>query len=92
MSMSMPYQPSPAAMATNANANQLWAAEYPTLYNAVACECAAGGCDLSAIGEDDDYSCRIRVLDLLVNRSYVEDDVCTIVADQYPKVRPHEDT
>ena len=86
MSMSMPYQPSPEAMATNANANQLWAAEYPTLYNAVACECAAG-CDLSAIGEDDDYSCRIRVLDLLVNRSYVEDDACTIVADQYPKVR-----
>ena len=31
------------------------------------------------------------VLDLLVNRSYVEDGVCTIVADQYPKVRPHED-
>ena len=86
MSMSMPYQPSPEAMATNANANQRWAAEYPTLYNEVACECAAG-CDLSAIGEDDDYSCRIRVLDLLVNRSYVEDDACTIVADQYPKVR-----
>ena len=79
------------AITMNENANRLWEAEYPKLYHEVACDCAVAfasdneDCDLSAIGGD--YSCRNRVMDLLVNRTYDEDDACTVVADQYPKVR-----
>jgi len=77
------------AITMNENANRLWEAEYPKLYHEVACDCAVafasdnGDCDLSAIAGD--YSCRNRVMDLLVNRTYDEDDACTVVADQYPK-------
>ena len=58
--------PTTTASTMNENANRLWEAEYPKLYNEVACDCAVafasdnGDCDLSANGGV--YSCRNRVM------------------------------